>query len=98
MSLKKFKIIRFLGYLIVARLSCIALANIPIFNMKFIFVYGVVFVLAYIYNYRVPERKESYAFFVLLGYTIFVVAKTTSSSGTFFNTQAFNAYILFFLF
>ncbi|MGM9959227.1 MAG: hypothetical protein ACI32B_08265 [Erysipelotrichaceae bacterium] len=98
MSLRKFEINQFLAYLMVARFSCIALANIPLFNMSLIFVYGMLFIISFILNYRYLERKETYALFAILIYIVFVVVKTTPVFGTIFNTQAFNGYILFFLF
>lgn len=96
--IRKLRIHQVLAYLIVARFSCIALANIPIFGMSLIFVYGILFIVTFVINYRTMERKELYALLVFLLYVLFVVVKTIPISGTIFNTQAFNSYIILFLF
>lgn len=52
MKVRKFRLDQFLAYLMVARFSCVALANIPIFSMKYIFIYGVLFIALYVANYK----------------------------------------------
>ena len=98
MKVRKFRLDQFLAYLMVARFSCVALANIPIFSMKYIFIYGVLFIALYVANYKKLQHKEACALAALLLYTLFVVVKTSPSAGTIFNTQSFNAYVMVFLF
>ncbi len=83
-------------YIIIARLSCAALANIPIFSMRFLFGYGVLFVLSFFIVYKGMTQQEFKGLLCLLAYIIYVLI-TTIGAGL-FNTTAFNAYILCFLY
>lgn len=85
-----------LAGLIVARFSCIALSNIPIFNMTFTFSYGCAFVILFLTQYPKITRREFCGMAGLFAYVIFVVVRTIGYG--LFNTQAFNAYVLCFMY
>ena len=85
-----------LACFIVARFSCIALSNIPIFSMTFMFLYGCAFIMLFVLRYQTMSRREVVGLVSILFYSVYVLTMTLSEG--FFNTQAFNAYILFFLY
>lgn len=91
-------ILLLLSYLIVARFSCIALSNISLMSMKFIFIYGSSFLLIFFIENHKVTKNEFICLITLLFYVLYVVLKTTIITGNLFNTDAFNAYVLFFLF
>lgn len=93
-----FSIMQLLAYAIVARFSCSALANIRIFSMGFTFMYGILFIILFAWQYRNITREEFSALFSLIVYTFFVAAGTITHTGNIFNTFAFNAYVLVFFF
>ncbi len=87
-----------LAVLMIARFSCIALSNFPLMSMKFIFLYGIMFLgVFFLENNRISKR-EFICFCLLLIYVFVVFMKTAFNTGNLFNTEAFNAYVLLFLF
>ncbi len=87
-----------LAAIIVARYSCVALTNIPIFSIKFIFVYMMGFVLLYVLGNRSIKHEELGMFGCLMVYVLDVVYVTYTHTYNLFNTQAFNCYIMVALF
>lgn len=95
-GIKTVNLLRILTGLIIARFSCIALSNIPIFNMSFTFLYGCAFVILFSIQYPKITRREFYGMASLFVYVIFVIVRTLDYG--LFNTQAFNAYVLCFMY
>lgn len=87
-----------LAVLMVARFSCIALSNFPFMSMKFVFVYGVMFLGIFFFENNRISKHEFICLFFLLTYMIVAFMKTVFNTGNLFNTEAFNAYVLLFLF
>ena len=85
-----------LATIISARFSCIALSNISIFRISFTFVYILVFCLLLFIQYRL-KKNEFIGMLFLISYVIEVMLITVPISGL-FNTQAFNAYVIFALY
>ncbi len=92
----KISILEILAYILVARFSCTALANIPIFSMGFTFIYGVMFIFLYFVIYETIKKREMICLVCLLIYTAYVVVVTRRQG--LFNTMAFNSYIMIFMF
>ena len=86
-----------LVFLIVARLSCPGLSNIPFMSVGFIFIYGVLFCGLYLFSAKRLTQSELKILMVVLCYTVFVLVKIILSGGGIFSTDAFNAYIIFFM-
>ena len=87
-----------LAVLMVARFSCIALSNFPLMSMKFVFVYGIMFLGAFVLENNRISKHEFICFGFLFTYVFIVFMKTVLDMGNLFNTEAFNAYVLLFLF
>ena len=86
-----------LAFLVVARLACPALSNIPFMSMAFVFVYGVLFCITYFVETKIISHDDLLLLVPLLLYTIFVVARSILAGNGLFSSNAFNAYTLFFL-
>lgn len=86
-----------LAFLIVARISCPALSNLPFFSMAFTFVYGCAFLVLFLIYYPKFTRQE----FTILGmialFTLWVVGKSLYLGNGLFSRDAFNAYVIVFL-
>ena len=54
----KIDVLSILALLIVARISCPALSNIPIFSMAFTFIYGATFVFIYMFTEGKIKKKD----------------------------------------
>lgn len=94
---KRIDLLMILAFLVVARICCPALSNLPFFSMAFTFVYGVAFLGLYLLLYPKVNKGE---FGVLMSvglYTIFVVGKSLILGRGLFSTDAFNAYVIVFL-
>lgn len=87
-----------LAVLMVARFSCIALSNFPLMSMKFVFVYGIMFLGVFSLENNRISKHEFICFSFLMMYVFVVFMKTVFNTGNLFNTEAFNAYVLLFLF
>ena len=87
-----------LAGLIVARLSCVALTNIPLLTIGFVMAYAIVFIALLFCSMKHMTKTEIYALFALVIYVFEVVLSCLISSKGLFETQAFNAYILLILF
>ena len=90
-------IMTILAFLIVARLACPALSNIPLMNMTFIFIYGMAFCVFFIFMDNNLTRVEKSIFWCVLIYVLYTVFRILISNGGIFDRDAFNAYTLFFL-
>ena len=88
----------FLGVLIVARLSCVALSNVPFMSVGFIFLYAALFIVLFLLTASKIEKIEACALGALLLYLFEVIFSTVIAKKGLFETQAFNAYILTILF
>ena len=85
-----------LAIAVVARFSCVALSNIPIFNMTFTFLYVIIFCIFFFWrNYF--TKIEFVGMLFMLSYVLEVAVVTVPENGL-FNTHAFNAYVLFALY
>ena len=87
----------FLVFLVVARISCPALSNIPIFTVAFTFVYGVASLLIFLLTNRYATKTELAILLFSALYTLYVMLRSLSSGKGLFTTDAFNAYIIVFL-
>ncbi len=87
----------FLVFLVVARISCPALSNIPLFTVAFTFVYGVAFLLIFLLTSRYATKTELAILLFSALYTLYVMLRSLSSGKGLFATDAFNAYIIVFL-
>ena len=87
-----------LAGLIVARLSCVALTNIPLLTIGLVMAYAIVFIALLFCSMKHMTKTEIYALFALVIYVFEVVLSCLISSKGLFETQAFNAYILLILF
>lgn len=85
-----------LAMAIVARFSCIALSNIPIFTMSFTFIYILAFCILTLVNHRFT-KIEFIGMLLLTSYVIEVALITVPVNGL-LNTHAFNAYVIFALY
>ena len=94
---KGINVLTLLGFIIVARLSCPALSNIPGMSMGFVFVYGMVFCVLYLLSEKRLNQSEVMLLIVNLSYTFFVLLKIILSGDSIFGTDGFNAYVIFFL-
>lgn len=94
--LGKLRVDTLLAFIIVARLSCPALSNLPLMSMAFVFGYGMLFVVMFLITLRVNKREMIILACVAL-YMLYVVAQTIIAGKDIFGTEAFNSYIIFFL-
>ncbi len=95
-KLRNFRVDIALAFLVLARLGCAALSNLPFFSMAFIFGYGMLFVLLFIATARLNTAEFLIVTFSAL-YTLYVVGQTLVAGKDLFGTEAFNSYIIFFL-
>lgn len=93
----KFDILLILAMLIVARISCPALSNIPLFNMAFTFIYGTAFVALYILSVKRIKKQDLYLIVAALLYTLYVFIRVYMAGNSIFARDSFNAYIIVFL-
>ena len=86
-----------LAFLIVARLACPALTNIPLMNMTFVFIYGVLFCFLHVvFDNRMT--KQDFVLFVSVSlYVTYIITRLLIAGQGIFSKDAFNAYMLFFL-
>lgn len=93
----KFDILTGLAILVLARLSCPALSNIPIFSMAFTFVYGAAFILVYFITTKRMSKEDFGLLVTAAMYTVYVFFRNFSSGNGLFIKDSFNAYIIVFL-
>ena len=86
-----------LAFLVVARISCPALSNLPLFSMAFTFVYGVGFLGLFLLTYPRVTKGELGLLLTIALYTVYVVIRSMLSGKGLFATDAFNAYVIVFL-
>lgn len=91
-------VLAILAGVIIARLSCIALTNIPFMTIGFIMVYAFAFIALLFVSIKYITETEIYALFALILYVIEVVISCLIANKGLFETQAFNAYIIVILF
>lgn len=94
---KRIDLLTILAFLVLARICCPALSNLPFFNMAFTFVYGVAFLGLYLLIYPKVNKGELWILTSVSLYTIFVVGKSLLLGRGLFSTDAFNAYVIVFL-
>lgn len=92
------RILLLLVILMVARFSCIMLSDVFLMSMGYVFVYGIMFTAFFLFHERYFKKTEFVIFVFLLIYIIDVGVVTISEEGNIFNTQAYNAYIMLFLY
>jgi hypothetical protein len=71
----KIDLLTILAFLIVARLSCPVLSNIPFMSVGFVFIYGVLFCSLYLLLGKRLNQSEVTILIIVLCYTIFVCEK-----------------------
>lgn len=94
----RYGLMMILTILMIARFACTAFSNLFFMSMGFIFIYGVGFSIILFFSIRYLSRREFMILLCLLAYLIDVMLVTILPQGDIFNTQAFNAYVLFFLY
>lgn len=87
-----------LVFLIMARLSCTLFSVFPFMSITFIFIYGIIFVFLFLVSYRKIKSSDFLTFIILLLYDSVVIFKNVDSLSKLFTTDAFNCYILTFLY
>lgn len=87
-----------LASIILARLSCVALSNIPFFTITFIMLYAVALIFLLIRSFGFLTKNETGALGFLIVYVFEVVLSSLISERGIFDTQAFNSYIIVILF
>ena len=65
-----------LALFVVARISCQALSNLPIFSMVFTFVYGAAFVFLFIVTLRKVKTQDFYLVITAFLYTAYVFIRS----------------------
>ncbi len=86
-----------LAFLVVARISCPALSNIPIFTVAFTFLYGAAFLGIFLLTSRYVTKTELVILLLSALYTMYMLLRSIMSGNGLFATDAFNAYIIIFL-
>lgn len=94
---QSFDILLILALFVLARISCPALSNIPIFSMAFTFAYGAGFVLLYLISVKTMKWQDFYLMIAALLYTAYVFFRGFAAGSGLFARDAFNAYIIVFL-
>lgn len=97
-GLHNFNLCSLLAGIIIARLSCTALSNIPILTIGFVLIYALVFIVLMIISVRIITKKEANALLFLLVYSFEVMLSCWIAEISLFSTHAFNAYIMIILF
>lgn len=92
-----FDLLLVLALFIVARISCPALSNIPVFSITFTFVYGAAFVLIYLFTVKSIKMQDFYLIVSAVCYTLYVFLRGFSAGNGLFARDSFNAYIIVFL-
>ena len=90
-------IIPVLALLVLARICCPALSNIPLFSMALTFVYGATFVLFYLATKKTVKRQDFYLLVFALLYTAYISLRGLLAGKGLFPRDSFNAYIIVFL-
>lgn len=93
----KFDLLLILALFILARISCPALSNIPIFSMAFTFVYGAAFVVLYFFSVNKMPWQDFYLMIAAFFYTAYIFFRGLVAGNSLFAREAFNAYIIVFL-
>jgi hypothetical protein len=96
-NLLKFDILLGLAILILARICCPALSNLPFFTIAFVFVYGAAFILLYFVSIRKLEKEDTLLFLTSVIYTVYIFFRNFFSGYGLFARDSFNAYIIVFL-
>ena len=86
-----------LAFLLVARISCPGLSNLPFFTMAFTFVYGIGFLIVFFLLYPRVTRGELGVLLAIALYTVYVLCRSILADRGLFSTDAFNAYVIVFL-
>lgn len=86
-----------LALLVLARICCPALSNIPIFSMAFTFIYGVAFFVFYLLSVSKIRSTDFYLLVAALAYALYVFLRGFAAGNGLFTREAFNAYIIVFL-
>lgn len=96
-SKKKINLLLVLVMFVLARISCPALSNIPIFNMAFTFLYGTAFVGLYLLTDKRMQKKDFYLMLSAFGYALYIFIRGFAVGESLFARDAFNAYVIVFL-
>ena len=86
-----------LSMLVVARVTCSALSNIPIFSVAFTFIYGAAFIALYLLANRNIKTSDFYLMCSAFVYALYVVFRSFIAGKSLFARDSFNAYIIIFL-
>ncbi len=98
MAKTRLPFLTFLAYLIVARLSCPALSNVPLMSMGFVFIYGLAFAILFLVTTRGISASDMYLVICLILYISYVLFQIfISGSGTVFDTMVYKMYIIAFM-
>lgn len=92
-----FDILFVLAIFIVARISCPALSNIPIFSMAFTFVYGAAFLLIYLLTAKNMSKRDFSLMLFSLCYAAYLLIRGFIAGSGLFARDQFNAYVIVFL-
>jgi hypothetical protein len=95
-KIQNFDLLTILAVLVLVRISCPALSNIPFMSMTFVFVYGVTFLLLYIVTTSI-KKEDLYLIITAMGYTLYVFLRNFIAGNGLFARDSFNAYIIVFL-
>ena len=87
-----------LTIIIIARFSCGALSNIPLFTILFTFIYIICFIVLFCFTKERIAGKAIGMFISLFTYAAEVIYITYTKTNNMFNTQAFNTYVIVALF
>ncbi|MBQ7115224.1 MAG: hypothetical protein IJN94_02275 [Clostridia bacterium] len=97
MAKTRLSFLTFLAYLIVARLSCPALSNIPFMNMGFVFIYGLAFAILFLFTTSGISTSDTYMIICLTLYIVYVLLQIFISGGSVFDTQIYKIYVIAFM-
>lgn len=97
MAKTRLPLLTFLAYLIVARLSCPALSNVPFMSMGFVFVYGLAFAILFLFTTPGISTSDTYLLTCLTLYIFYVLLQIFISGGTVFDTLIYKMYIIAFM-
>ena len=93
----KIDLITILAIVILARISCPALSNIPFFSMAFVFIYGVAFMVLFFVKTNSIKRNDACLILTALIYTLYIFFRDFIANKGLFARDSFNAYIIVFL-
>ena len=94
---RKLDLLLVLVLLVLARICCPALSNIPLFNMTFTFIYGVAFIFLYLLSAKKIKIKDFSLVLAAVVYTAYVLLRGFFADKGLFAREPFNAYIIVFL-